>query len=73
MRPTGSDGKKGLSFGAVSAWPRLPALITLDPESRHGGRRAKALWISPGIILNKCHPSYSQQKQLKASLDKNFD
>jgi hypothetical protein len=61
MHPAGSDGKKVLSFGPVSARPRLSALTTLAPEPRHGGgRRAKALWINPGIILNKCHPAYLQ-------------
>ena len=57
MHPAGSDGEKVLSFGAVSARPRLPALTTLAPEPRHGGgRRAKASWISPENILKKCHP-----------------
>jgi hypothetical protein len=61
MHPAGSDGKKVLSFGPVSARPGLPALTTLAPEPRHGGGcRAKALWISLGIILNKYHPAYLQ-------------
>jgi hypothetical protein len=65
MHPAGSDGKKVLSFGPVSARPRLPALTTLAPEPHPGGgRRAKALWISPGIILNKCHLAYLQHIEL---------
>jgi hypothetical protein len=37
MRPAGSDGKKELSSGPVYSRPRLPALIPLTPEPRHGG------------------------------------
>jgi hypothetical protein len=57
MHPAGSDGKMVLSSGAVSARPRLPALIAPDPEPRYGGGQVEeALWIGPGIIPNKCHP-----------------
>jgi hypothetical protein len=51
MHPAGSDGKMVLSSGAVFARPRLPALIPLAPEPRHGGDPVEeALWIGLGII-----------------------
>jgi hypothetical protein len=37
MHPAVSDGKKVLFSGPVCARPRLPALIPLIPEPRHGG------------------------------------
>jgi hypothetical protein len=37
MHPAVSGGKKVLFSGAVCARPRLPALIPLIPEPRHGG------------------------------------
>ena len=37
MRPAGSGGKMVLSSGPVCSRPRLPALIPLAPEPRHGG------------------------------------
>ena len=37
MPPAGSDGEKVLSSGPACARPRLPALIPLAPEPRHGG------------------------------------
>ena len=35
--PAGSGGEKVLSYGPVYTRPRLPALIPLAPEPRHGG------------------------------------
>ena len=37
MHPAGSGGEMDLSSGPVCARPRLPALIPLTPEPRHGG------------------------------------
>jgi len=37
MHPAGSDGEIVLSFCPVYTRPRLPALIPLAPEPRHGG------------------------------------
>ena len=37
MPPAGSDGEKVLSSGPSCARQRLPALIPLAPEPRHGG------------------------------------
>jgi hypothetical protein len=37
MHPAGYDGKMILSSRPVSSRPRLPALIPLTPEPRHGG------------------------------------
>jgi hypothetical protein len=37
MHPAGSGGKKVLSSDPVCPLPRLPVLIPLAPEPRHGG------------------------------------
>ena len=37
IHPAGSGGEMFLSSGLVCARPRLPALIPLAPEPRHGG------------------------------------
>jgi hypothetical protein len=37
IHPAGSGGEMVLSPGPVCARPRLPALIPLAPEPRHGG------------------------------------
>ena len=64
MRPAGSDGMMVLSSGPFSSRPRLPALIPLAPEPRHGGGLIKKdIMDRPGVIPNKCHPASLQHKK----------
>ena len=53
--PAGSGGEKVLSSGPVCARPRLPALIPLAPEPRHGGGH-RMIGIHAPSSNHSCYP-----------------